>query len=103
MSNQWSFGGGASGPAWPVNDAGEKEQAVILEQVFDSAADADMKLSMLAAYGIPAFKYYDKEGGAGKVINGFSGFGASLYVPASRLEEAQELLRAEPVFGSGNE
>ena len=35
---------------------------------------------------------------AGKVINGFSGFGASLYVPASRLEEARELLTAEPIL-----
>ena len=34
---------------------------------------------------------------AGKVINGFSGYGASLYVPQSRLEEAQELLQAQPV------
>ena len=103
MHNEWSFGGGTNMPAWPVNEAGEKEQAVILEQAFDSAADADMKLSMLAAYGIPAFKYYDKEGGAGRVINGFSGFGASLYVPASRLEEAQELLRAEPVLHDEDE
>ena len=81
---------------------GEKEKAALLEQVFDSAADADMKLSMLAAYGIPCFKYYAKEGGAGKVINGFSGYGADLYVPASRLEEARELLAAEPIFDESN-
>lgn len=97
MNKDWSFGG-ADMPAWPTEENGEKERAVMLEQAFDSAADADMKVSMLAAYGIPAFKYYDKEGGAGKVINGFSGFGANLFVPASRLEEARELLAAEPVF-----
>ena len=34
-----------------------------------------------------------EEGGAGKVISGFSGYGADLYVPASRLEEAQELMK----------
>ena len=33
----------------------------------------------------------------GKVINGFSGYGASLYVPASLLEDAKEILEAEPV------
>ena len=32
---------------------------------------------------------------AGKVINGFSGFGAELYVPASRVEEAMALLSAD--------
>ena len=101
MNKDWSFGG-ADTPAWPTEENGEKERAVMLEQAFDSAADADMKVSMLAAYGIPAFKYYDKEGGAGKVINGFSGFGANLFVPASRLEEARALLQAEPVFDEDN-
>ena len=70
---------------------------MLLKQTFDSAADADTVISLLSAYGVPCFKYYDREGGAGKVINGFSGFGVSLYVPASRLEEAQELLTSRPV------
>ena len=93
----WSFTGKPDVPAWPKDAAGQDEKAVLLKQTFDSAADADMVISLLSAYGIPCFKYYDREGGAGKVISGFSGFGVSLYVPASRLEEAQELLTAQPV------
>lgn len=102
MNNDWSFGGAPDAPAWPTLENGEKEQAVLLQQVFDSPAEADMRLSMLSAYGIPCFKYYAKEGGAGKVINGFSGYGADLYVPASRLEEAQALLTAEPIYDEDN-
>jgi hypothetical protein len=93
----WSFTGKPDVPAWPKDAAGQDEKAVLLKQTFDSAADADTVISLLSAYGIPCFKYYDREGGAGKVISGFSGFGVSLYVPASRLEEAQELLTAQPV------
>lgn len=93
----WSFTGTPDVPAWPKDAAGHDEKAVLLKQTFDSAADADTVISLLSAYGVPCFKYYDREGGAGKVINGFSGFGVSLYVPASRLEEAQELLTAQPV------
>lgn len=93
----WSFTGTPDVPAWPKDAAGQDEKAVLLKQTFDSVADADTVISLLSAYGIPCFKYYDREGGAGKVINGFSGFGVSLYVPASRLEEAQELLTAQPV------
>ncbi len=93
----WSFTGTPDVPAWPKDAAGQDEKAVLLKQAFDSAADADTIISLLSAYGVPCFKYYDREGGAGKVINGFSGFGVSLYVPASRLEEAQELLTAQPV------
>lgn len=93
----WSFTGTPDVPAWPKDAAGQDEKAVLLKQTFDSVADADTVISLLSAYGVPCFKYYDREGGAGKVINGFSGFGVSLYVPASRLAEAQELLTAQPV------
>ena len=91
----WAFG--PDGPQWPVDGSGQKEKAVRLMNSFDSAADSDMTISLLAAYGIPCFKYYDLDGGAGKVINGFSGYGSGLYVPASRREEAEEILQAEPV------
>ena len=93
----WSFTGRPDVPAWPKDESGRDEKAVLLKQTFDSAADADTVISLLSAYGVPCFKYYDREGGAGKVINGFSGFGVSLYVPASRLEVAQELLTSRPV------
>ena len=59
--------------------------------------------SLLTAYGIPCFKYYDKEGGAGKVINGFSGFGVGLYVPASMAEDAQNLLASMPMPNEADE
>ena len=93
----WSFSGRPDAPAWPRDAAGQDEKAVLLASTFDSPADADTVISLLSAYGVPCFKYYDREGGAGKVINGFSGYGVSLYVPASRLEEARELLAATPV------
>ena len=82
---------------WPLEESGEKVKAVLLRETFDSPAESDMVISMLAAYGIPCFKYYDLDGGAGKVINGFSGYGASLYVPQSRLEEARDLMDSRPV------
>lgn len=80
---------------WPEDEHGERVKAVLLKETLDSPADADMMISLLAAYGIPCFKYYEKEGGAGKVINGFSGYGASLYVPQTMLEEAENILNAE--------
>ena len=88
---------------WPLEENGEKVKAVLLKETFDSPAESDMVISMLAAYGIPCFKYYDKDGGAGKVINGFSGYGASLYVPQTMLEEAQNILNAEAVEEDEND
>ena len=96
MSN-WSFTGQPDVPAWPKDETGREAQAVLLTHTFDAPADADTVISLLSAYGIPCFKYYDKEGGAGKVISGFSGDGGSLYVPAAQLDEAKDLLASRPV------
>jgi len=84
-------------PAWPVDSHGEKDRAVILRHTFDDPVSVDMTVSLLAAYGIPSFPFYPGEGAAGKVINGFSGFGTSLYVPESMHEEAIALLSAKIV------
>ena len=73
-NSKWAFA--PDTPDWPIDAQGEKEKAVLLTSTFDSTADADMLISLLAAYRIPCFKYFDYEGGAGKVINGFSGYGA---------------------------
>ena len=94
-NSKWAFA--PDTPDWPIDAQGEKEKAVLLTSTFDSTADADILISLLAAYRIPCFKYFDYEGGAGKVINGFSGYGASLYVPEAQLEEAKDLLASRPV------
>ena len=91
----WAMG--PDGPAWPVNEKGEKVRAVLLRHTFDSPAEADMTISLLAAYGIPCFPYYEGEGMTGKVISGFSGYGASLYVPETMHDEAADLLKADIV------
>ena len=95
--DNWNFTGKPDVPAWPKDAQGQDEKAVLLTQTFDSPADTDTVISLLSAYGIPCFKYYDLDGGAGKVINGFSGYGASLYVPEAQLEEAKDLLASRPV------
>ena len=76
----WAMG--PDGPAWPVDASGEKERAVLLRHTFDSPAEADMTISLLAAYGIPCFPYYDGEGMTGKVIRECPG------ISADHLEEA---------------
>lgn len=101
--DNWNFTGKPDVPAWPKDAQGQDEKAVLLTQTFDSPADTDMIISLLAAYGIPCFKYYDLDGGAGKVINGFSGYGASLYVPQTMLEDAQNILNAEAVEEDEND
>ena len=88
----WGFGSDA--PHWPVNPDGTKEQAVLLHRTADRLAEAEMIISLLAAYGIPCVKLNEHNGGAGRVILGFSGHGVGLYVPASRLADAQDLLDA---------
>ncbi|MBU5627764.1 hypothetical protein KQI82_12675 [Oscillibacter sp. MSJ-2] len=90
----WGRAEGGLYDRWPKEEGGAPEKAVFLVDLPDSGAIADMTVAQLEAYGIPVMKRYEKEGGLGRVILGFSGYGASLYVPASRLEEAKGLLEA---------
>ncbi len=80
---------------WPKAADGTPEKAVFLTDAFEADAQADLLISLLRSYDIPVIRKYDKDGTLGKVVLGFSGYGASLYVPESMLEDARALL--EPV------
>ena len=95
MFKDWHFG--KKELNWPLDENGEREKAVLLTHTLDEKAEAELLISMLAAYEIPAFPYYDKEGATGRVISGFSGFGADIYVPQSMLEDAKSIMQAQPV------
>lgn len=77
---------------WPVDEQGNREAAARLSVQWELDSMADITLSLLESCGIPAFK----AGTQGKeVLMGFAGLGVDIYVPQSRLEEAQALLAAD--------
>ncbi len=78
---------------WPKSADGTPERAVFLTDTFEADAQADLLVNMLRSYDIPVMKKYEKDGTLGKVVLGFSGYGASLYVPESMLEDAQALIQ----------
>lgn len=77
---------------WPKDPEGRPEKPAFLVNLSDAGGIADMTAAQLEAYGIPVLREYREGGAAGRVVLGFSGYGADLYVPASRLEEARALL-----------
>lgn len=78
---------------WPKRDDGTPEEAARLTLQSELDAMADITLSLLESCGIPAFK----TGTQGKVVLGFAGLGVELWVPASRLEEAQAIVEAPEI------
>ena len=45
----WKFGKShQTEPDWPLEESGEKVKAVLLKETFDSPAESDMVISMLA-------------------------------------------------------
>ena len=82
---------------WPKDASGRPERAEKLTLQWELDGIADITISMLESYGIPAFKV----GTQGKVIFGFAGLGVEIYVPASRLKEAKSLLESPPADGDG--
>ena len=87
----WALHGQDPMENWPKDADGTPEPPAKLTQQSELDSMADITISMLSSYGIPAFKV----GTVGKVLMGFAGLGVEIYVPASRLEEAQMLFHAE--------
>ena len=86
----WAMADKSLAERWPKDKNGQPEKAEKLTLQSELDGMADITLSMLEGFGIPAFKV----GVQGKVVLGFAGLGVEIYVPASRLEEARALLEA---------
>ena len=78
---------------WPKGGDGEFETPAFLTDAVEAGGEAELLCQMLRSYDIPVLRRYEKDGTLGKVVLGFSGYGVQLYVPASRLEEARELMK----------
>jgi len=78
---------------WPRQADGTPEEPVFLTDVMEADSEADLLISLLRSYDIPVMKRYERDGTLGRVVLGFSGYGARLYVPQSMLEDAQNLIQ----------
>ena len=86
----WAMADKRLAERWPNDDNGQPDTAGTLTLQPELDGMADITISMLEGFGIPAFKL----GTQGQVVLGFAGLGVEIYVPASRLEEAKALLEA---------
>ena len=83
---------------WPRDGSGQPEKAARLDIQWELDSRADLTVSLLESCGIPAFQ----NGSLGKVLGGFAAQGVEIWVPASRLEEAQAILDAPAEFPEGD-
>jgi hypothetical protein len=90
-------------PAWPASESGEPAAPAFLTHVDGGTLDIELALSLLRAYGIPAFTQYPRDGVIGKVIAGSPGAGADIFVPEPLLGDAQDILSAEAEDGDGGD
>ncbi len=74
-------------------DNNQQDQPAFLQTV-TSDLDADFTESLLRSYGIPVLRKYKLTGGYLKVAMGATNLGVDLYVPASVLQQAQDILSA---------
>lgn len=81
---------------WPVTEAGQKVEPAYLTHTGGAPMDAELILSLLEAYGIPAVCQYPNDGAFGQLIIGVAGGGVDIFVPETMLEDAKNLLSAEP-------
>ena len=82
---------------WPRDEFDQPEEPAFLASIReDGGLSAQMAVTQLEAYGIPVLRRYPWGGALVRLSLGAARSGVDLYVPASRLEEARELLEAVP-------
>lgn len=84
---------------WPVLPDGDWETPALLEVGADFPSISGVTVSLLESCGIPVRTSLDSTGLANRVYGGFSLDGVSVWVPRSRLEEAQAILTAPLMDG----
>ncbi|MCL2627981.1 MAG: hypothetical protein FWD44_04690 [Oscillospiraceae bacterium] len=92
----WKFGK-PDGPQWPKDENGEPVPPVHLKHISGGPLDLEVALNLLEAYGIPHVSEYPNNGSFGKMIFGHPPSGMEIFVPATMLEDAQNILTADPV------
>lgn len=92
---KWGRSTGSVYDNWPKNENGEPEEAKFLLRCRSNDMAPELKINMLAAYGIPCVCRYPGDGGFGKVLMGMSGNGVDIFVPESMYEDAVQLCREE--------
>ena len=85
---------------WPRDEFDQPEEPAFLANIReDGGLSAQMAVTQLEAYGIPVLRQYPWGGAVVRLYLGTTRSGVDLYVPASRLDEARQLLEAVPEDG----
>jgi len=92
----WKFGK-PDGPHWPKNEDGEPVPPAYLKHISGGPLDLEIAVNLLTAYGIPHVSELPNNGAFGKMIFGQPPSGMEIFVPETMLEDAQNILTAEPV------
>jgi len=93
---KWKFSK-PDGPTWPRDDNGEPVPPAYLKHISGGQLDMALALNILNAYGIPHVCEYPNNGQFGKLIFGTPPSGMEVFVPETMLEDAINVLSAEPV------
>jgi hypothetical protein len=91
----WSFKRKKLSDIWPRDEKGEMVRPVFLMHTLESQMEAEMKINLLQAYGIPAVTQYPNNGDFGKVMLGISGTGVDIFVPETMLDDARNIISAD--------
>lgn len=83
---------------WPKDESGAPEAPALLAHRMERNYEVELLERLLGAYDVPVLISHGNYGSLGKVVVGFSGEGVDLFVPASMLEDARNLL--QPVDGA---
>lgn len=80
---------------WPRDGHGEPEEPAYLATESQLDMSDALTVNMLEAFGIPCIRRFPHYGGFGNQMLGMSAEGVEIFVPASMLEDAKELMKGD--------
>ena len=83
---------------WPMDENGEPEEEVLLCNENDIASESGVCTTFLESCGIPYLARRPSAGEIGFLYGGFSPAGINIYVPASMLEQARDLINGDEEY-----
>ena len=80
---------------WPKGENGECDVPAYLTSCSQLDMSDTILTGLLDSCGIPYFRRFPHYGGFGKLVLGMSAEGVDIFVPASMLEEAKNIIEGE--------
>lgn len=103
LTPEWGLDASALRGAWPRDENGDFVEPALLTHTAGNELESQLVRSLMESFNIPTLCQYPNDGVVGSIILGHAGGGVDIFVPATMLEDAKNILNADNAEALENE